>query len=717
MSAQVYTLEQDVPIEVNGNNLDNAWAGGLNSGQYNTMDLNADGEEDLVVFDRTANKINTFLNIDGKHVYAPEYAAQFPPFIENWMLLRDFNCDGLKDIFTSDPLGIRVFVNESTEESLVWRVFNSRAPQSSALLTRGFTSNINLQMNSSDIPSIDDIDGDGDLDILVFKFSGNSTIEFHKNFTMERTSSCDSLQLERVTQNWGEFEECECGVFAFSGTDCTAPSGGRLNHQSGKAILTIDLDNDGDKDLLFTEEECNNTHLLVNQGTPDDALFLNSNINFPAGSNPARFFVFPAAYYEDVNFDGTKDLLVAPNVGSNVFNSVNFKSSSWFYNNIGSDQNPNFNLIQQNFLQDEMLEIGENTAPAFADYDNDGDLDMFLGSLINNDLNFFGSSIQLFENVGTSSMPSFRLADSDYLTASNLNAFNFKPQFKDINGDGSLDLIFSTTSLTTIVTSILYVENTSTGTFDFQQNAKVLFSGLRFNENFVVEDIDQDGVQDILVGKSNGSVEYLRNTGTLATPIFQIEDESFYDLDLSALRVNTSIEIGDADGDGTQDMITGDQRGNFTIYYDFRSNIDNPTEGVTDLIRFGDSAPTTFNLGGKLKPRLANLFNQDRPAIVFGTGQGGVTLLRNTDAAEGGENITFRLFPNPIKGAESLNILSDTNMTLEIISVLGQRVGEVTLLANQVNVLDVTSLKQGLYILRGVVGDDQIVSRRLVITR
>lgn len=717
VSAQVYEIDQDVPIEINDITLSNPWVGGFNAGQYNTMDLNADGNEDLVVFDRTSGKINTFLNVNGTHVYSPEFAEQFPDDIDSWMLLRDFNCDGLKDIFTSDPLGIRVFVNESSNEELIWRVFNSRAPQSSALLTRGFTSNINLQMNSSDIPSIDDIDGDGDLDILVFRFSGPSTIEFHKNMSMERTSTCDSLQMERVTQNWGEFEECECGIFAFNGEDCPSPSGGRLNHQSGKAILTIDLDNDGDKEVIFTEEECNNTHLLMNEGTADNPIFQSATTNFPNASNPARFFVFPAAYYEDVNFDGTKDLLVAPNIGNNVFSSVDFRSSSWLYDNAGTNDIPNFNFQQQNFLQDQMVELGENAAPAFADYDNDGDLDMFLGSFINYDLPFFGSSIQLFENVGNSSAPSFRLANNDYLTSSALNAFNIKPQFKDINGDGSIDLIFSATILSTFATNIFYLENNSTGAFDFDNTARVLFTGIGFNENFFIEDIDQDGVQDILIGRSNGSVEYLRNAGSLAGPSFQSEDASFYGFDLSAFRVNTNIEIGDADGDGTQDMITGDQRGNFTIFYDFRPNIDNPLEGDVNLIQFDDGEPVSFNFGGNLRPRLVNLFSENKPAIVFGTGQGGLALIRNTEASEGSGSLSFRLFPNPVINDNIVNIIPDANMTLEIITVLGQSVGRVTLSANELNTFSVDGLNNGMYILRGVVNGDQVISRRLLITR
>ena len=45
-----YTIVQDQ----NGNILSQPWAGGLNAAQFNRMDLNGDGIEDLVLFDRTA---------------------------------------------------------------------------------------------------------------------------------------------------------------------------------------------------------------------------------------------------------------------------------------------------------------------------------------------------------------------------------------------------------------------------------------------------------------------------------------------------------------------------------------------------------------------------------------------------------------------------------------------------------------------------------------
>jgi hypothetical protein len=38
-------------------------------------------------------------NLGNPYVFAPEYAKNFPP-LKNWVLLRDYDGDGIKDIFS-----------------------------------------------------------------------------------------------------------------------------------------------------------------------------------------------------------------------------------------------------------------------------------------------------------------------------------------------------------------------------------------------------------------------------------------------------------------------------------------------------------------------------------------------------------------------------------------------------------------------------------------
>lgn len=102
------------------------WAGGLNATQFNTIDLNADGKDDLAIFDRTAERVITFLQGNSTYHYAPGFEIFFPEGLTNWMLLRDYNGDGRKDIFTGDKLGIKVYTNNTPiDGALTWDQFFS----------------------------------------------------------------------------------------------------------------------------------------------------------------------------------------------------------------------------------------------------------------------------------------------------------------------------------------------------------------------------------------------------------------------------------------------------------------------------------------------------------------------------------------------------------------------------------------------------------------
>ena len=382
LSAQfTYRIDQSIPVEVNGKTLLNPWAGGLNAAQINTLDLNADGQEDLVIFDKMASKISTFIAQNKTYHYAPEYEVLFPAEISTFMVLRDYNCDGKKDLFTFGQIGVLVFQNTtSTGQALSWKklkFYNSDTGlKSDVLLTRGFSGKINLLPGTNDLPNFKDMDGDGDLDVLNMRFVSPSTAEYHRNFSMERYGRCDSLDLERQTQNWGGFLECSCGKIAFNGQTC-AQIGGRTDHTGGKVLLTLDVDNDGDQDLLFSEETCSRLYFMENQGTTAAPALNNFSI-FPA-TNPVGILFYPGAYLEDVDFDGKNDLLASPNLYARSALDNNFQKSIWFYKNTGTNQLPGFTFTKDNFLQEDIIDIGDNATPTFTDIDGDGDEDLFVG--------------------------------------------------------------------------------------------------------------------------------------------------------------------------------------------------------------------------------------------------------------------------------------------------------------------------------------------------
>src|SRR5687768_7914831 len=126
------------------------WAGGFNATQFNMLDLDHDGFSDLVLFDRLTNKVFTMVAATGQYRYAPEYENFFPTDNSNWILLRDYNCDRKKDLFTAEFLGIRVYTNTTQPGGTPsWKQYFFYAgfpgePKQPVLLTMGFQNKVNL---------------------------------------------------------------------------------------------------------------------------------------------------------------------------------------------------------------------------------------------------------------------------------------------------------------------------------------------------------------------------------------------------------------------------------------------------------------------------------------------------------------------------------------------------------------------------------------------
>jgi hypothetical protein len=713
-----YVMDQTISVkDEQGNQLAVPWGGGLNAAHYNTMDLNGDGAEDLVLFDRMGDKIQTFLRVESKWQYAPEFEELFPEDISNWLLLRDFNCDGRKDIFTGDIFGINVYTNVTEPDGLLaWEQFTfySGFPgsKSEALLTTGLSGNkINLQLQFDDLPSITDADGDGDLDIFNLRFVGEGSIEFHQNFSKERYGTCDSLDFEKVTQKWAGLTECDCGDFAFNDEPC-GPTGGRTKHAAGKSLLIMDVDGDAALDILFSESDCTNLYALTNEGTTNNPV-INSFKVFPDVS-PVDFLIFPAAFYEDIDFDGRRDLISTPNIFSKTpeILNANLSHSNWVYKNTGTDASPSFSFSTDSFLQDQMIDVGDNAVPALIDYDGDGDQDLFVSQ---NNLPNSAATVRLYENVGTAAVPEFALAESDAFRFSNSTLYNLKIQFADLNHDATTDLVFTATDFLTGQTKLYYLPNKSSSTLDFggqsveQTNVFIVSS-----ENITVVDVDNDGYQDLLIGKSNGALQYWKNQQNTVLS-FTLQDDSFLNISSNILRQNISGTAADLDTDGKIDLILGDQRGIVNIVPDFRNAT--TADGAVSEIVFNPFIEDykSKNLGGRIWPVTGNIFNTTKPSIVVGNTLGGIYVLRNDEGQSLPENPVITIYPNPVVKNESFSVQIDRPAQFHVYSSLGQVITTTTTIPGSgIHTFKVPPVAAGVYFVRFIT-QGKFFTKRLVV--
>lgn len=698
----------DIPFYDQQGEIPMALAGGLNSVNFNMMDFTNDGKEDYVLFDRTSNEIKTFEFTSQGPVFRPDMVSQFPE-IDNWLLLRDFNNDGKKDIFTSHPLGIKIFVNISSGNTLRWRPYNN----GKVLLTEGLNSPVNIPVEINDLPAIDDIDGDGDLDILNFGFR-LSTLDYNQNIS----ETPDTLIFKKITNRWGEFEECNCGLYAFGEDDCNIYNEGRVEHSRNRTLFTLDYDGDGDKDLMLGEANCLAMILIQNIGDADNALLQNPSSSYPI-SFPAGIYIYPSVFSEDVDQDGKKDFIVSSNMPDDGNYIMDFKNTVHYYRNIGNNNLPEFNFQQRNFIQDKMLDLGKNSAPEFMDLDYDGDLDMLVS--YRGTLSTYGplAKIYHYDNVGNNKEPEFQLVNEDFLGLSNLGLWNIKIYFADINGDQNKDLVISANS-GSYSSSIFFVLNNSFFTlntvnqylfnFDFQFNS---------NNNLGFYDYDNDGDEDILVG-SNDGVYLFNNKVNEGNYELEYITNEFYGFTIDPLNTRPSITIGYLDDNLIRDMVVGSQNGTLKVYRDFEEDLENPVEPEELTINLnGIALEGDLPFGTNLKPVITNLFNETLPSIVLGNGQGGLVFLRNTDAEPSDDNLELSIFPNPVLGEEpkyKLFFEANSNVIVEILTINGQKIMGPTKIVNSARLeQSVRSLSQGLYLARIQISPSKFIVRKFVV--
>jgi hypothetical protein len=704
-----YKIDQTIPV-VDDLVQANAWAGGLNAAQINTMDLNDDGlADDLVIFDRMANAVVTFLRVDGEFQYAPQYESLFPADVTSWMLLRDYNCDGLKDLFTGDVLGIKVYTQVRNGSAIAWERFFFTTPgggKSPVLLTKGFSTKVNLQLRFDDLPALADADNDGDLDIFSIDFGAADAIEYHRNFSVERYGTCDSLDFERVSDKWGNINICGCGTFP-SGTNGCGP-GGRTKHATGKSLTAFDGNGDARIDLLFSDASCTKLYYLEQTGPVDDPQVTNK-LPYPP-DDPVDYALFPAAYYEDIDGDGKRDLLSSPNIYVKDHADIDLRSSVWVYKNVGSDAAPAFSLVRKNFLQAEMIDMGDNAVPAPADFDGDGDTDVF----VSNNADVEGpSTITVYENTGTRESPVLTINTNDFLSFSDEVFTNLKINFSDLDGDGKIDLVFTATGADNF-TRLYLLRGMSATRVDLPNlnDRQQLSFNLTFPDNLSFVDVNEDGDVDILAGRSSGRVEYWENDGS-EVPAFTVQSQDYLP-GTAGVSINISLDVLDLDNDGTEDLVYGDHTGVLRVISNFR---DPNHEAAISEIVFNERTQSyeAARLGGQVWPRAANLFNNVMPSIVVGNTLGGLKLLRHEDQSMRPDDFQVVVNPNPIVNGQPVTFRMSQPATLHIFNTLGQLVkAHIEVPGTFTREEGIGYLRPGLYIFNFQSGNKK-VSRKVVV--
>lgn len=723
------------PVTVNGKNLAYPFAGGLNQAQISPADLNGDGVLDLVVFDRAGDAILTFVhNLTGgtaAYKYIPEYACFFPP-CSDWMLLRDFDGDGAADIFCSSlrpgSLGVQVFKGYFENKILKFRPFKFHYPNCLTCDTDivyypdempGFWNN--LTVSTDDIPEFNDINGDGDIDILTFEASVGGHIWLLENQSVERGFGRDSLIFEAKDKCWGDFYEsgliaCKNCLGTTTDACCLGLTGDggaddRDGLHPGSTVMTFDQEGDGDMEVVLGDISFSCLNMMINGGTKANAWMMAQDTAFPSYSDPVDLAGFPAAFYLDVDGDGAKDMLVCPS-GRGVVEDIN---NVWFYKNHGSNSNHDFELESRSLLTRDMIDVGTIAHPALADVDGDGLLDIVVGNF-----GFFtpgnanNARLYLFLNTGTHAEPKFQLTDTDWLGMSQFapNDYDFAPAFGDLDGDGDLDLLVGGFG-----GWFYHYENTAGAGNPMQMKYDADPFWLTIDPGIsstpFIHDVNRDGLPDLLVGERKGNVNYFKNRGTPT----QFKFNSVEDVEkLGAIDVKIFGEVvGHASPAVAQTpdgllLVVGNQDGKLEAYQ--------LTDSTANPLPLVSKTWGNVDVGSRAHPALADLDGDGLLEMVVGTQRGGLQLFRTrlvnceqgavSTQPEPTAEFAIKIFPNPARHSARVRVEHPSSLiphayNWRVFNLLGQTVanGEANAATFE---LDVNGWQSGVYVLELEIG-------------
>lgn len=655
-----FNQSQDLTVVKTGDTLISSWAGGINSAQISTMDLNNDLLNDVVIFDKSGNKILTFINVIDHYVYDSQYESFFPT-IENWMLLRDYNNDGKKDIFHSVSGGIGVWKNTSSNNNLSFTQVTNPY-----IFSQQYNFSSNLYVSKNDIPDINDIDMDGDLDIVTFSILGGN-LEYHQNLSIDSGFGTDSLIFELKNACWGHFYEGgltnTCTLFDTCLTNVSSPESPIMNisrqdsnqlRHAGSTVLSLDLNNDNVRDILLGDVSFSNIVALYNdnKGVNMNTSFVNQDTLFPNNSIPVDLYLYPGTFYEDVNFDGVKDLLASPGTD----NDTEDKESVWCYENTGSNNAPSFNLSSKNMFQSEMLDFGKSSSPVLIDLNNDGLKDLmfgYLGEFDLSSLNHYKSAISVYLNTGTSQNPKFEWLTDDFQNLSSLiNNIDLYPAMADLDNDGDLDAIIGDYSghihlLTNGSSNPGAINLTMTQPQMQDDQGSPIDVG--YCAKPVLFDLDMDNDLDLIIGEATGTLTFYENTGSVNSPIFSLVSEEFGGVDVTEWWTNIGSSVPNFKYINNElTLFVGSERGALFMYDSITDNLD----GNFNLI---DSNISNLSVGPHISPALGYINNDTIIDLILGSRRGGASLFfgsidstTNSVTEIQKEKILFS--PNPTKG-------------------------------------------------------------------
>ena len=343
-----------------------------------------------------------------------------------------------------------------------------------------------------------DYDGDGDIDIYAGSYDPASSS--YKHFLFKN----------------------EMGKY----TDVTREAG--LNHSGNEASAAFaDFDNDGFPDLFVMKDGGDILYRNTGKGTFEDVT-TKAKAGSSSGGKKALFF--------DMDHDGDLDLfeilpnsnLYLRNNSDGTFEDQSAKlgpqngeiiSTGAAFGDFDDDEDIDFIVVNKNsgiclysnqrqgVFKDIAAESGlkgyEGAGTvAVGDYNNDGYLDLFIGSVT-------GENHALLRNLRNGTFEKEKNNAEMLRSLEKVNVYD--ASFLDFNNDGFLDILVAGESQGKDGRGINLFYNDGKG--NFKNVSELLPSEVKSGKQITVFDYNDDGDLDVLIAGINGGISLLRNDG------------------------------------------------------------------------------------------------------------------------------------------------------------------------------------------------------------
>ncbi len=640
-SAQQHDLVQLVqpfPV-VDESYIDAPFLGGFDVPRPQFVDIDGDADLDLFV-QETRGRVMFFENTGTGSDHAFNFSSLRYKDIDvgGWFFFADIEGDGDPDLLSGVSFGlIRAYRNVGTggePEFVVW----------SDTLTSSNGSPLLAEPPS--VPFVADVDCNGRVDLMIGDPTG--TISHYELVT----DHAEPPQFDLVDDRYQDIE-------VIGGTGKSSSTAATQHGASALAIADVDVD--GDPDLLWGDFFEPNIILFRNDGSCTSASMVRATDSYmrtggqlldTSGLNVPR----PA----DIDDDGDVDLFVG--VMGGAFLPATTSIENFYF----LEATPaGFDLVSRRFLP--TIDVGSDAAPALADIDGDGDLDLLIGNVINPEDPSRGS-VTLFRNTGTADAPVLQLQDPDFLGFN--EGFSPTPSAVDIDGDGDSDIAIGRFDGEVS----LYRNVGSSDNPEWQLEDETFLGADVGSDSFpTFGDVDGDGDLDLLVGESSGQINLFRNQGSASLPNLVLETEEFAGIDVGQ---RSRPRLLDYDGDGDLDLLVGSNGGTI-FYYRNDGTLANPV--------FAEADPISTSLTGTVSPAVADLDGDADADVLVGTPSGGLLYYRNEvvpTSSSGPERVDLNpermeMYPQPATDIVTIvltRLRPQGNYRLDMIDALGRKV-------------------------------------------